>query len=153
MARFTDRAMLKVYVERTDLRKLAERATANRRDVSEYVRDLLLEHLHADGDSENLRRVPALRVAERRASESERTSGGAGLGGSVPSPVLERPAARQTFRDAGLSREIADGTSERLNFQNIPAPKYGTACQHGAGPGLCRFSKCHNYPGKKSRTS
>jgi len=55
MPRFTERAMLKVYVERADLMKLTERARVDGRDVSEYVRGLLLEHLNGTGDGENLR--------------------------------------------------------------------------------------------------
>jgi hypothetical protein len=78
MTRFTDRALLKVYIERSDLEKLTARSVESKQVVSEYVRDLILEHLSENGDSQDLRRPSPVRLVESGTRPFARVAGSAG---------------------------------------------------------------------------
>ena len=77
---FSDRAVLKVYFEATDLRRLTEMARAESRLVSEYVRVLVLEHLNEGGNGKAVRQDKPVHLAGRSTVAPERPVERAGLG-------------------------------------------------------------------------
>jgi hypothetical protein len=93
MPRFAERALLKVYLERADLDRLTAAASENQRLASEYVRDLVLEHLNGSGDDQPVRRAHPDGLGARRSAEPRRPSQSV----SVPS------TARADENDAQLT--------------------------------------------------
>ena len=136
------RTTVKLRLSEAELSEWKAAAAENEETLSEWVRGCCnsdveaRKEFDASRDRENLRRTGGDGVDLGRTGASD------GTPSIVPRPTAEADDA------------VGAGQAERfrrnyINTSELPAPKYGTACQHGAGPGLCRYSKCHNYPGKR----
>lgn len=85
--KFRDRALLKVYLEAEDLARLSGQAQGVGKPAAEYARELVLEHLNAGREGENLRGDSELPAVQGSAPDAGR---------SVPAhqpPAVPKPIA------------------------------------------------------------
>jgi hypothetical protein len=88
---FNERSRVVVYVEAEDVTRMTAQAKSEGKTLVEWARETLLGEL---SDNSEMRPVGNVPVARKRAGVSKRALGGEGVGGSVPAPVLERPASQ-----------------------------------------------------------